>query len=204
MNTAHLVWAAAGIALLIAFMDSASLTFAGRGNRYITKATRARILLAVGEVGSAAAAVVAHRLTRGIDPLASSGPALVWAGTLVAAAGAGLSIWSKIRLGRLFTGHLGVKVDHTLITDGPYAIVRHPMYLGIILFAIGSGLSWKSLAIALLGPAWLVCFAVQLRVEEGIFAGHFGAAYEEYRRRVPALLPWPRPRRKGATPLQAG
>jgi protein-S-isoprenylcysteine O-methyltransferase Ste14 len=83
---------------------------------------------------------------------------------------------------------------HELVTAGPYRVVRHPIYLGVGGFLIAIGL--------LLAPVWAlfaaavmygVGTAIRVRAEDGLMAATFGSAFEDYRRRVPALIPrWPR------------
>jgi protein-S-isoprenylcysteine O-methyltransferase Ste14 len=120
--------------------------------------------------------------------------ALAVLGVGLACAGALLASSAKRALGALFTANLGVKEHHTLITTGPYALVRHPIYLGILLFTLGTGLVFDRGAVVLLAAALVPCFLAQARIEDRIFAAHFGAEHAAYRAQVPAVLPWPRPR----------
>lgn len=117
-------------------------------------------------------------------------PVLAAAGALLASAGAALTIWGKLRLGRWFSAAFGVKEGHVLVTDGPYAITRHPIYTGLLAMAYGSALAWNSsvtLVLALLLSLTLFFHTVY---EESLFEGHFGAAWRDYRRRVPRLVPF--------------
>ena len=78
--------------------------------------------------------------------------------------------------------------DQPLVTRGPYAIVRHPMYLGILLAALGSLLlyqTWTTLFYACFAPFILS----RARREEVVLAAEFGEQWREYCRRVPALIP---------------
>jgi protein-S-isoprenylcysteine O-methyltransferase Ste14 len=190
------IWDLAILVALVSYADAIWLTIAGPGRRYVTRAKGARLVLGMIEfllvVGTCALYLTRHDVKIVSDsPATLDGVrrALAIAGAFVSLAGAALAAWAKARLGRLFTAHLGVKENHTLVTDGPYAIVRHPIYLGISLFALGTAAVWNSLAFVVLTVGLAICFAVQLRIEERIFAAHFGSAYEEYRHRVPALLP---------------
>jgi protein-S-isoprenylcysteine O-methyltransferase Ste14 len=99
----------------------------------------------------------------------------------------------RLTLGKYYfvsTG-LGAQLfaDHQLITKGPYALVRHPMYTGVFLSAVGSLLiyfTWTTL--------FLACFAplTMLRAlrEEKVLAAEFGEQWQEYRRHVPMFIPW--------------
>ena len=114
-------------------------------------------------------------------------------GSLLFFPGVGLALWGRLALGRNYfvsTG-LGAQVfaGQQLVTHGPYAIIRHPMYVGLILAAMGSLLiyvTWTTLVFACLAPLVLLR-AVR---EEAVLAEEFGTQWQSYRRRVPALLPW--------------
>lgn len=205
-----LIWLIAVTLALVSYANALALTRARPGRRYITRATGARVALGIIEfllIAAACALYLTRRDLRIVDAGAGARTValgggrvpptltiLSFPGALIALGGGALAVWAKARLGRLFTAHLGVKEDHTLVTDGPYAVVRHPIYLGVLLFVLGSAGVWNSVACVGLAVGLGICFAVQLRIEERIFAAHFGTAYEEYRHRVPALLPLPRPR----------
>ena len=82
--------------------------------------------------------------------------------------------------------------DHRLITTGPYGVVRHPIYLGLGLFLMAVGLvaaTWWAF-IAALG-LYVVGTFLRIRAEELLLSDRFGQEFEHYRRRVPALVPWP-------------
>lgn len=184
MEFAHFLWWMAAAALTLPFLDIVPRTF-GR-KRWLERATRTRLLLAVLEVGTLAAWFAVrgrwHFLPEHDTAVALAGAALALTGALFAA-------WAKARLGRLFSPHLGVQVEHRLVTTGPYAIVRHPIYLGIIDFLIGSALFWNDLALLCVALLFISYFTAQLRVEERIFERHFGADWLAYATRTPALFP---------------
>jgi hypothetical protein len=113
-------------------------------------------------------------------------------GMLLYFPGLALMAWGRLVLGRMYfvsTG-LGAQLfsDHELVTTGPYAIVRHPMYLGLLAAAAGSLLiyqTWTTLAYALFAPFVLRRGAR----EEQALAAEFGEQWREYCRRVPSLFP---------------
>jgi protein-S-isoprenylcysteine O-methyltransferase Ste14 len=82
-----------------------------------------------------------------------------------------------------------------LVTDGPYALVRHPIYTGMfgMLLATGLAVSRWHFLLAGAGLYWLGT-VIRTRVEERLLRSAFGAAYDDYARRVPALIPLPRAR----------
>jgi protein-S-isoprenylcysteine O-methyltransferase Ste14 len=189
MSVAQFLWLMASTALVLPFLDA----FRAFHRQWVERALGVRALLAVLEV----AAIGAWLLVRGRWPLIPEhAAALAIAGGVLALTGALLSAWSKRTLGRLFSPHLGVQAEHRLITTGPYAIVRHPMYLGIIYYIFGSALVFNDAALLALALTFGVLFGFQLRSEETIFRRHFGADWESYRERTPALLPRLRPGRR--------
>jgi protein-S-isoprenylcysteine O-methyltransferase Ste14 len=201
MRSAGLVWWIAFAGLLVIYSNAVWLTLPRPGRRYLSKAAGARLAIGVVELVLVAAAIYLDResgtsLRIAQLPEGGSTPPLLrvmeMAGSLISLSGAFLASWAKVRLGPYFTGYLGVKEGHRLVTEGPYGIVRHPIYLGLLLFILGSGLVYNSIPLLVLTLAILPCLLLQLRIEERAFATHFGREFEEYRRRVPMLLPWSR------------
>jgi len=112
-----------------------------------------------------------------------------WIGAAITAGGLLFSIWGRRYLGSNWSQSVTVKEGHELITSGPYALVRHPIYTGLLLGFLGCAVAlgeWRGLvAVALV-------FAVlwrKLRLEEKWMCAHFGEPYEAYSQRVAALLP---------------
>ena len=106
------------------------------------------------------------------------------------AAGLLLAVWARQYLGSNWSGTVTIKEDHELITSGPYALVRHPIYTGLLLALAGSAMAigeWRAvLAFALASLAlWR-----KLRLEEHLLHQQFGETYQAYCRRVPALIPF--------------
>jgi protein-S-isoprenylcysteine O-methyltransferase Ste14 len=179
--------------LVLVVLDAPLRTF---GQAYVSNRLRERLILLSVEVDLVlfwALAVFLFRLDRRLFPPGHE-EALALAGTVLVFLGAGLALWARLRLGRWFTGTLGVKVAHELASDGPYAVTRHPMYTGLLVMLLGAALAWNSLLTLALAVLMVVPFAIQARIEEPLLEAHFGEAYRDYRRRVPRLLPWPRPR----------
>jgi protein-S-isoprenylcysteine O-methyltransferase Ste14 len=113
-------------------------------------------------------------------------------GSLLHFAGLAIMLWGRATLGRMYgiSSSRGAQLyaDHRLVTAGPFALVRHPMYLGGQLAEIGALLlhrTWDALAIALNAPT----LVLRARREEEALAAEFGAAWEDYRGRVPFLYP---------------
>ena len=85
-----------------------------------------------------------------------------------------------------------MKVGQELVTDGPYAITRHPMCTGLLLMVLGAALAWDSALTLLLALLLVVPFFIHTVYEEALFEPHFGEAYLDYQRRVPRLVPFAR------------
>jgi protein-S-isoprenylcysteine O-methyltransferase Ste14 len=185
MEIARFIWWMAAAALVIPFLDLVQRTFGPR--EWLSRATRQRVLLGGLEVGTLLLWFLLLRNRWRFLP--EHDAAVAFAGAVLALTGALFAAWAKTRLGRLFSPQLGVQRDHTLVTTGPYAVVRHPMYLGLIDFIIGSALFWNDVALLAVALLFVIYFTAQLHIEERFFAAHFGAEWESYRSRVPALVP---------------
>ncbi len=113
-----------------------------------------------------------------------------WCGAVITATGLLFSIWARRHLGRNWSQAVTVKQGHELITSGPYAVVRHPIYTGLLLGFLGSAVArgeWRGiLAVALVFA--VLCF--KLRIEEKWMRAQFGELYTAYSRKVAALLPY--------------
>ena len=105
----------------------------------------------------------------------------------------GLYVWGLRTLGAMFAPSSGFGVrlhaGHRLITTGPFAFVRHPMYLAVISTGVGGLLLYRTWAMLLFAAA-MVGLTVRARREEAALAAEFGADWEAYCRRVPAWLPY--------------
>ena len=113
-----------------------------------------------------------------------------WTGTLLLAAGLAFSVWARICIGRNWSATVTVKEDHELIRRGPYALVRHPIYSGLLLGFIGTAIvrgEWRGvLAVAIV----FVALWRKLRLEERWMSETFGEEYRRYREHTAALIPY--------------
>jgi len=117
------------------------------------------------------------------------GGAYVLAGLTLA--GMSFTWWARIHLGRLWSSAITRKEGHRVIDTGPYGLVRHPIYAGLIGAILATGAAVATVT-ALLG-ALLIAFGLwqKARMEEGFLTTELGAdAYERYCRRVPMLVPF--------------
>ena len=114
-----------------------------------------------------------------------------WACTALVACGFVFCWWARVHLGTLWSGSVTKKSDHRVIDTGPYRIVRHPIYSGI-LFAVYATAAAKGTIPGIVGAAMItVGLWLKARLEEGWLSRELGAGtYEAYRRRVPMLVPF--------------
>ncbi len=113
-----------------------------------------------------------------------------WLGALLTAIGVAFACWARAHLGRNWSATVSVKQDHELIRTGPYALVRHPIYTGMLLAILGTAITigqWRAVL------ALLIAFASlwrKLRLEERYMSETFGEEYQRYRAHTKALIPY--------------
>jgi protein-S-isoprenylcysteine O-methyltransferase Ste14 len=108
----------------------------------------------------------------------------------ITALGLLFSVWARVHLGRYWSGLITLKEGHRLIRSGPYALVRHPIYTGFLLGALGSALSNGS-ADAFAGfLVMLLAYLLKISREEAVLRREFGEEYERFRAEVKALVPY--------------
>lgn len=111
-------------------------------------------------------------------------------GLALTAGGLLFCVWARLHLGRNWSGTVTVKEDHELVRTGPYGLVRHPIYTGLLLAFLGTAVAraeWRGLV------AVLLVFAAlwrKLRLEERWMGETFGPRYAAYKREVKALVPF--------------
>lgn len=110
-------------------------------------------------------------------------------GTVICGLGVGFAIWARTVLGRNWGMPMSRKQDPELVTGGPYAYVRHPIYTGMMFAMLGSaiGQSLVWLLPLLLGSAYFVYSA---RQEEKLMLRQFPREYAAYMQRSKRLLPF--------------
>ena len=117
-------------------------------------------------------------------------PTMFATAATITAVGLIFSVWARRHLGRNWSGTVTIKEDHELITTGPYGIVRHPIYTGLLVAFVGSAIAvgeWRGIVAVLLA---FLSFLFKLRIEERWMRERFGDAYRAYCARVPALVPF--------------
>ena len=122
--------------------------------------------------------------------LPESDEALLWIGLVLTAAGVGFAILARFWIGRNWSGTITIKEQHELIQSGPYRIVRHPIYTGLLLAYLGTAIVHGELRGFVGFFLLLLGFGSKLRMEETFMVQQFGNAYLDYKRRVKALVPF--------------
>jgi protein-S-isoprenylcysteine O-methyltransferase Ste14 len=116
---------------------------------------------------------------------------LVASGSLLAVAGAVVILRSRAELGPAWSFVPMASKGTGLITTGPYRLVRHPIYLGLTLLAMGEALafsSWTAVLIVLCGI--VPTFAWRARAEETLLSRTFGETYALYRKQTKMIIPY--------------
>jgi protein-S-isoprenylcysteine O-methyltransferase Ste14 len=114
---------------------------------------------------------------------------LEWAGAALSVIGVGFAIWARMHLGRNWSPRPAAKEHHELVTTGPYAYVRPPIYTGLILMAFGTALTGSIWGIGVFIVAILI-FVSRIGREEKIMLELFPDAYPMYQARTKKLIPW--------------
>jgi protein-S-isoprenylcysteine O-methyltransferase Ste14 len=114
----------------------------------------------------------------------------VLGGAVITIAGMLFTVWARVVLGTNWSGTVTIKENHELIRRGPYQIVRHPIYTGLLLGLLGTAFVYGA-ARGLVGV--LVCglaLWIKSQAEEQFMVQQFGEQYVQYRREVRALIPY--------------
>lgn len=102
--------------------------------------------------------------------------------------------WTSARtLGRQWRFDAGLNADHRLVQEGAYRVVRHPIYASMFALLLGVGfLVTRPAFLAVAIVFFVIGTEIRVRIEDGLLASRFGEAFEAYRRRVPAYIPFVR------------
>lgn len=177
-------WVAWAVSWIVAARWAAPATARATG----PAASSYRLLLVLGGV------LLAWPTGRGLPalPLWSVGYHGAQLLALLSLPGFAFAWWARIHLGTLWSSAVTRKEGHRIIDTGPYAIVRHPIYTGLLEACLVSAMA-RGTVPALVGlGAILLGVWIKARLEERFLAEELGPAYEAYRARVPMLLPfWP-------------
>jgi len=168
-------WAAFWIYWLVAAISTK------RGHVAWSRELRIRAVVFVG-------AVLLVRLGAFKHDGLNSNPWRAGLGLFLFALGLGFAIWARLNIGRNWGTPMSKKEEPELVTSGPYRLVRHPIYSGILVAGTGTAvaLSWVGLiAVALAG----VYFVYSATVEERYLTEQFPDTYPMYKRSTKMLVP---------------
>ena len=114
-----------------------------------------------------------------------------WLGIVLMYAGIALRLYAITVLGTFFTTTVAIAAEQTVIQAGPYRLIRHPSYTGLLITLLGFALSltnWLSLLV-IMGCA-LLGLSYRIQVEEHVLQEHLGQRYQAYMRRTKRLIPF--------------
>lgn len=98
--------------------------------------------------------------------------------------------WAMITLGRLYAPGFAVFDDHTLITSGPFRLVRHPIGSSVLALWLGAGLGTINWLLLVLWPVFVaLSLKLMARKEEALLLEKFGGEYEEYAQQTSRFVP---------------
>jgi len=123
-------------------------------------------------------------------PLWPAGLFGFWLGATVTVAGLLFAVWAREHLGANWSRSVTIKQNHELITTGPYAVVRHPIYTGILVGFLGSVIALSQVRGLIAFALVFVALWVKLRMEEQWMRSQFGQTYVSYAQHTAALVPW--------------
>jgi protein-S-isoprenylcysteine O-methyltransferase Ste14 len=137
---------------------------------------------------TAIAVVILVRVLRG-GSLAVHSPVLGAIGAALFVSGLALAIWARLHLGENWGMPMTQKDEPELVTSGPYSVVRHPIYSGLLLAFLGTALANNLLGLVI--TAVLVAyFAYCARIEERNLTASFPTAYPQYMQHTKMLIPF--------------
>jgi protein-S-isoprenylcysteine O-methyltransferase Ste14 len=116
--------------------------------------------------------------------------ALAWIGVVLCSAGLAFCVWARFTLGRNWSGVVTFKGGHELITRGPYALVRHPIYTGLLTMFVATVIVLGHVAGIIALPLVFASIWIKLLHEEKLMLEKFPDQYAAYQCRVKRLIPF--------------
>ncbi len=149
-----------------------------------------RLLGAAYLVGALALLAAPLLNAQGIGEV-SPGPVIGWIGIALMIAGLALRLWSQTVLGRYYTSTLRHAEDQPILASGPYRLVRHPGYGGLLLLWAGAGLATANWSVAsAVTLLMFIAYRYRIAAEEAMLVAAFGDRYKEYMARTWRLIPY--------------
>ena len=160
-----------------------------RSDRTVTSEWGSYLALGAGAAVGFFLAAQIRRLVPGVDfPARSTGWLVVIVVLIVL--GAGFRLWAIVTLGQYFRAVVHLQEGHQVVRSGPYRVLRHPSYTGLLVAVLGVSLLFGNLLSALV--LWLFVIAAvlyRIRVEERVLLTGLGDAYADYMRETNRLIP---------------
>jgi protein-S-isoprenylcysteine O-methyltransferase Ste14 len=151
------------------------------------KAYRLLIIAVLGYIVSIVLYMLAIPWTSWLQTVVPSW--LRWLGVVGATSSVLLVAWIHRTLGRQYSAELAIQKDHALVTSGPYARIRHPMYTALNMFSFSLALTTSNLLVLFFAVLIIVPFPWIARNEEKMLLEAFGEEYREYMRRTGRFFP---------------
>lgn len=182
------------IVVLCWFVFAAAFIFRRKPARAAERKRDRASMIGVALQGLAYAIVWSVR-RQPFTPIALMARPLEWVLALVTVALAAGSVWISLAavktLGQQWSLAARVIEGHHLVIDGPYRIVRHPIYSAMLGMLIATGLGYSHwLALIAAVPVYAIGTMIRVRIEEKLLREEFGERYDEYAQRVPAVIPF--------------
>lgn len=114
---------------------------------------------------------------------------LRWFGVLLGLCAVPLLIWTHRTLGRWWSAELEIQNQHRIITTGPYARIRHPMYTAFIIFTLGTVLLAANLFVTIFGLLVSIFLYPISKTEEQMLLNEFGDYYRDYMKHTGRFIP---------------
>ncbi len=184
-RTAFVLMAVAGT--VVALLAGIDVQMARRGRRPVG---RQRWLLAGLTVGMVALIWFLPFADRRSLLTISGAELLRWVGFGLYGLGTVVAFVALKTLGNMYSGYVTLQDDHRLVQSGIYGVIRHPIYLRLLLVAVGLPLVFRSWLVAPLFLFAVFFAAKRIRDEEKLLGEQFGEEYEAYRRRTWRLIPY--------------
>jgi protein-S-isoprenylcysteine O-methyltransferase Ste14 len=159
----------------------------GKGKTTVDGKTRNYNFLAITLSPAVAAVVTA---VPGVSDLGVRSLPVLLIGICVMAFGLGLRIWSVATLGKYFRTTIELEDNQKVIQSGPYRVIRHPSYTGMLLTCLGYGIALQNMVSLVVVAAFpTMALLHRIGVEEVALAAGLGPAYVSYQKKSKKLIP---------------
>jgi protein-S-isoprenylcysteine O-methyltransferase Ste14 len=119
-----------------------------------------------------------------------TGVRIAWTGLGLVIAGAAIAVWARALLGSNWSGTVTLKRGHELVRRWPYALVRHPIYSGLLLGVLGTALALGELRVLVAFAVAFIGWGIKSATEERFLVDQFDGSYVRYRAEVKRLIPF--------------